>query len=113
MPPQGLPSTPRATRPALSPLHTTFPSTPAPPPYSTQPFKPSDSIFANATIPLSPASSSASSSSSSPYDGLAPRKRNPIVRLFSCFGREERARRRVERAEGFEKVGEGGHWTEC
>jgi hypothetical protein len=34
------------------------------------------------------------------------------VRLFCCFGREERARRKVLKETGFEKVGEMGHWSE-
>jgi hypothetical protein len=118
-PPLGLPTSPRANRQMamLSPLNTSFssnstsaqPWTPSPSPYSSNPQKPID-IFANATIPLSPSSST--SSSQNPYEGLEPRKRSGLARLFCCFGREERARRRVDRSRGFEKVGEMGHWSE-
>src|SRR5690242_3463127 len=70
-------------------------------------------IFANATIPLSPASSfSNDSSADALLEGLRPRKRSGFVRFFCCFGREERARRRVLRETGFEKVGLEGHWSE-
>jgi hypothetical protein len=70
-------------------------------------------IFINATIPLSPTSSSSSSTlRENPYAGLTPRKRSALGRLFRCFGRQERARRRVVRDTEFEKVGEAGHWTE-
>ncbi|KZM18613.1 uncharacterized protein EKO05_0000666 [Ascochyta rabiei] len=70
-------------------------------------------IFINATIPLSPASSTSNDSSSDTLlDGLAPRKRSGFARLFCCFGREERARRRALRATQFEKVGEKCHWSE-
>ncbi|KNG46786.1 hypothetical protein DDE82_006054 [Stemphylium lycopersici] len=118
--PNGLPSSPRANRQMqmLSPLDTSFPST-APhtsSPYSSgsekQPSKPVD-IFADATIPLSPASSTSSSTiKENPYEGLEPRKRSGLARLFCCLGREERARRRVNRSLEFEKVGEACHWTE-
>jgi hypothetical protein len=47
-----------------------------------------------------------------PFEGLAPRRRNGFARLFCCFGREERARRRVVRETEYEKVGEKCHWTE-
>ncbi|KAH7371343.1 hypothetical protein BKA66DRAFT_424140 [Pyrenochaeta sp. MPI-SDFR-AT-0127] len=127
--PTGLPSSPRANRQmqALSPLDTSFSSdgSRTPSPYSGASEKPSpqslvdtrhrnhDSlIFINATIPLSPASSTSSLQKEEPYEGLAPRKRSGFARLFSCFGREERARRRVTRATEFEKVGESCHWTE-
>ncbi|KAG9198608.1 hypothetical protein G6514_009784 [Epicoccum nigrum] len=136
--PVGLPQSPRATRPTLSPLDTTFPlpdtsrpssssSTPSSssetlasqstqsttPPY-TRGHRNADSlIFINATIPLSPASSTSNDSSHDGLlDGLAPRKRSGLVRLFCCFGREERARRKVLRETQFEKVGEKCHWSE-
>ncbi|CAO2653699.1 Nn.00g031100.m01.CDS01 [Neocucurbitaria sp. VM-36] len=128
--PIALPSSPRANRQMqmLSPLDTSFSSSEArtPSPYSGMSEKHSpqslidtrhrnrDSlIFANATIPLSPASSTSSSlHKESPYDGLTPRKRSGLARLFCCFGREERARRRVIRETEFEKVGEPCHWSE-
>ncbi|KAF1935663.1 hypothetical protein EJ02DRAFT_484090 [Clathrospora elynae] len=70
-------------------------------------------IFANATIPLSPTSSTSSSpGKENPYKGLKPRKRSGLARLFCCFGREERAQRRVERSLEFEQVGRDCHWTE-
>ena len=70
-------------------------------------------IFINATIPLSPVSSiSNDSTSDALLEGLVPRKRNGFARLFCCFSREERARRRVLRATQFEKVGEKSHWSE-
>lgn len=130
-PQTGLPSSPRVNRQMLLPLNTTFQIQD-----STQHNTPSSSsetlashsermtphtrhrnrdslIFANATIPLSPVSStSGESSSDTLLDGLTPRKRNGFVRFFCCFGREERARRRVLRETGFEKVGEKCHWTE-
>ncbi|KAF2821074.1 hypothetical protein CC86DRAFT_108299 [Ophiobolus disseminans] len=129
--PYGLPTSPRAHRQMLSPLDTTFRSnqtqTPttassSPSPYSDKASPQSlidtrhrnrDSlIFINATIPLSPSSTSSIPSKEDPYAGLAPRKRSGLARLFCCFGREERARRRVVRDTEFEKVGEAGHWTE-
>ncbi|KAH8723706.1 hypothetical protein GQ44DRAFT_568498, partial [Phaeosphaeriaceae sp. PMI808] len=126
--PYGLPSSPRVNRQMLSPIDTSFsasePRTPTTPsPYSDKVSPQSlidtrhrnhDSlIFINATIPLSPASTiSSSPSKESPYEGLAPRKRSGLARLFCCFGREERARRRVTRDTEFEKVGEASHWTE-
>ncbi|KAL6708068.1 hypothetical protein ACN47E_003502 [Coniothyrium glycines] len=127
--PAGLPASPRATRQILSPLTTSFPSTGSPlspSPYSgsTEASSPqtlveqrshtrSSLIFINATIPLSPVSSTTSSfTKESPYDGLTPRKRSGLARLFSCFGREERARRRMQRATQFEKVGDATHWSE-
>lgn len=126
----GLPASPRANRQMLSPIDTTFSTseesrchTEPPPPYtdaspntlaSARQHRNRDSlIFINATIPLSPSSSTSSSPiKENPYDGLAPRKRSGLARLFCCFGREERARRRVIRETEFEKVGEAGHWTE-
>lgn len=70
-------------------------------------------IFADATIPLSPMSTASSSlSKENPYEGLEPRKRSGLARLFSCLGREERARRRMNRSLEFEKVGDKCHWTE-
>ncbi|EAT87044.2 hypothetical protein HBI56_139840 [Parastagonospora nodorum] len=124
--PYGLPTSPRANRVMLSPITTSFPSNASsttPSPYSdgssprtlveTQQYRNRDSlIFINATIPLSPSSTSSSPHKENPYDGLVPRKRNGLARLFCCFGREERARRRVVRETEFEKVGEMGHWSE-
>ncbi|KAF1952374.1 hypothetical protein CC80DRAFT_179553 [Byssothecium circinans] len=123
-----LPSSPRATRQTLAPLNTSLrPTTsPDPSPYadlvsekSPQSFvdnrqRSRDSlIFANATIPLSPDMPPPSMEyKEQPFDGLAPRRRNGIARLFCCFGREERARRRANRFTEFEKVGEKCHWTE-
>ncbi|KAF2870455.1 hypothetical protein BDV95DRAFT_496191 [Massariosphaeria phaeospora] len=71
-------------------------------------------IFANATIPLSPASSISReyAAEKEGFEGLAPRKRSGLARLFCCFGREERARRRAMRFADFEQVGEDCHWTE-
>ncbi|KAF2846677.1 hypothetical protein T440DRAFT_354765, partial [Plenodomus tracheiphilus IPT5] len=133
----GLPPSPRANRQMLSPLDTALSTNNAtsqnPSPYSTasnsssastlvatQPPLRSHSslIFVNATIPLSPASSASTASPrkervGNPYDGLEPRKRSAFARLFCCFGREERARRRRDRSvEEFEKVGGSGHWSE-
>ncbi|KAI8941648.1 hypothetical protein NX059_002861 [Plenodomus lindquistii] len=126
-PPIGLPSSPR---PTLTPLTTTFPPRTYQPssPFSTTSStttlvapsrSPSSLIFINATIPLSPSSTSSTSSAnfsphkSNPYDGLQPKRRNGFARLFSCLGRRERARRRGEReVQEFEKVGGGGHWSE-
>ncbi|KAF2245467.1 hypothetical protein BU26DRAFT_508118 [Trematosphaeria pertusa] len=128
--PYGLPSSPRAIRQTLAPLDTSLrPMTsPGPSPYlasekrspqpSPQPFvdtrqRNRDSlIFINATIPLSPASSSENSFKEEPFDGLAPRKRTGLARLFCCFGRQERARRRATRFTEYEKVGEKCHWSE-
>jgi hypothetical protein len=128
MSPYGLPSSPRANRQMLSPLDTSFSSNESttPSPYSDKSEKASpqslidtrhrnrDSlIFINATIPLSPTSSTTSSTyKESPYEGLTARKRSGFARFFCCFGREERARRRIIRETEFEKVGEPGHWSE-
>jgi hypothetical protein len=123
--PYGLPASPRANRQMLLPIDTSFPSdqprTPTTP-YSdkmspqtlvdTRHRNRDSLIFINATIPLSPSSTSSSPSKESPYEGLTPRKRSGLARLFCCFGREERARRRIIRETEFEKVGEPGHWTE-
>ncbi|KAH6868703.1 hypothetical protein J4E91_005852 [Alternaria rosae] len=117
--PSGLPSSPRANRQMqmLSPLDTSFSanSSQTNSPYSStsekDSRKPRD-IFADATIPLSPASTTASHSKENPYEGLEPRKRSGLARLFCCLGREERARRRVNRSLEFEKVGEQCHWSE-
>ncbi|KAJ4987071.1 hypothetical protein SVAN01_07487 [Stagonosporopsis vannaccii] len=119
--PSGLPHSPRQT---LT-LHTTFPSQSTasgnntPSSSTTTLYTPrrqrsvSSLIFANATIPLSPASSfSNDSTADALLEGLRPRKRSGLVRFFCCFGREERARRRVLRETGFEKVGLDGHWSE-
>jgi hypothetical protein len=103
----------------LSPLDTSF-SCDSPPAYTLSPYSSTSEkhapkvvdIFANATIPLSPSSTSSSPIKENPYEGLAPRKRSGLARLFCCFGREERARRRVNRSMEFEKVGENCHWTE-
>ncbi|KAF1850705.1 uncharacterized protein K460DRAFT_274114 [Cucurbitaria berberidis CBS 394.84] len=128
--PMGLPASPRANRQMqlLSPLDTSFSSSESetPPPYSgasekQSPQSPVDTrqrnrdslIFVNATIPLSPASSTTSSlRKPDPYEGLTPRKRSVFARLFCCFGREERTKRRVMQATEFEKVGEPSHWSE-
>ncbi|EMD62266.1 hypothetical protein COCSADRAFT_161876 [Bipolaris sorokiniana ND90Pr] len=117
--PSGLPSSPRANRQMelLSPLDTSFPSSVSQTssPYSStsekQTLKSVD-IFADATIPLSPISTTSSMSKENPYAGLEPRKRSGLARLFSCLGREERARRRMNRSLEFEKVGDKCHWTE-
>jgi hypothetical protein len=130
-PPMGLPTSPRANRQMLSPLDTSFPlqtSTQGSTPSSSSETLASHSeqttthtrlrsrdslIFANATIPLSPVSSTSNDSTTDGLlDGLTPRKRNGLVRFFCCFGREERTRRRVMRETQFEKVGEKCHWTE-
>lgn len=122
--PYGLPTSPRANRPMLSPINTGFPSNQSrtPSPYSdasspatlveTRHRNHDSLIFINATIPLSPSSTSSSPSKENPYEGLTPRKRSGLARFFCCFGREERARRRIMRETEFEKVGEAGHWTE-
>ena len=117
--PSGLPSSPRANRQMqmLSPLDTSFPSdsSQTPSPYSSTSEKQSEKardIFADATIPLSPASSTSSTRKANPYEGLEPRKRSGLARLFCCLGREERARRRMNRSLEFEKVGEDCHWSE-
>lgn len=130
--PYGLPHTPRAKPQMLSPLTTTLPTDKS---EATTPLTPySDNtnekvspqtlvdtrhrnrdslIFINATIPLSPASSTSSSPfKENPYEGLTPRKRSGFARFFCCFGREERARRRIVRETEFEKVGEASHWSE-
>jgi hypothetical protein len=127
--PYGLPTSPRANRPMLSPINTSF-SPESGTPTTLSPYSDSSSprtlveptrhrrnqdslIFINATIPLSPSSSTSSSAKeNNPYEGLTPRKRSGFARLFCCFGREERARRRIARDTEFEKVGEAGHWTE-
>ncbi|CAI6330496.1 unnamed protein product [Periconia digitata] len=124
----GLPSSPRAFRQTLDPINTSLrPATSGnPSPYtdsasekqSPQSFidnrqRNRDSlIFANATIPLSPNASPIMEYKEQPFDGLAPRPRNGLARLFCCFGREERARRRAMRFAEYEKVGEKCHWTE-
>ncbi|KAF1946959.1 hypothetical protein EJ02DRAFT_393463 [Clathrospora elynae] len=118
--PTGLPSSPQANRQMqmLSPLNTSFLSNQSPPPYSASSSLGKRTpqlidIFANATIPLSPKSSTSSlPSKDNPYKGLEPRKRSGLARLFCCFGREERAQRRVERSLEFEQVGKDCHWTE-
>jgi len=138
--PYGLPTTTRANRQMLAYLETTLPASrdqsPTPnsalssdPSYSEKSAHYSDKtsphplintrhrnrdslIFINATVPLSPTSSSSSHTRENPYAGLAPKKRNAFGRLFCCFGRQERARRRVVRDTEFEKIGEVGHWTE-
>lgn len=71
-------------------------------------------IFADATIPTSPASSTSSGIAKEVFQlGAAPRKRLGFARLFSCFGQEQRARRRAARKrEVYEKAGVGVHWTE-
>ncbi|KAF2450344.1 hypothetical protein P171DRAFT_426747 [Karstenula rhodostoma CBS 690.94] len=125
--PYGLPSSPRATRPGLSPLDTSFRSTPAsysdatPSPNekssphsftNTRPRRRDSLIFANATIPLSPPPSPPSAYKENPFEGVTPRRRNAFARFFCCLGREERARRRAAWADEFEQVGEKRHWTE-
>lgn len=132
----GLPSSPRSQRENLSPLDTTMSNHNSPSTHSaysdltSSPYsfhekssrkafmdprvRNHDSlIFANATIPLSPTSSTSSSEPlDRPMNGLAPRKRNGFARLFCCFGRDERARRRFARENDFEKVGNDRHWSE-
>jgi hypothetical protein len=128
----GLPASPRSPRQMLYPIDTGMSmnspsekhSSYTPSPYGTpreipsrQVFldprtrSPESMIFANATVPLSPTSSNVSSEGKA-LDGLAPRKRNGFARLFSCFGRDERARRRIARENDFQKVGEVSHWSE-
>ncbi|RMZ70103.1 hypothetical protein GMOD_00000157 [Pyrenophora seminiperda CCB06] len=120
--PSGLPSSPRVNRQMqmLSPIETSYSDTTprnsssSPNPTTSEKPKARD-IFAEATIPLSPATSASSSGSynkEDPYAGLAPRKRSGFARLFCCLGREERARRRADRHLEFVKVGEEVHWTE-
>ncbi|KAF1832058.1 hypothetical protein BDW02DRAFT_571468 [Decorospora gaudefroyi] len=101
----------------LSRLDTSFSShsPERPSPYSStseKQYRDSPDIFASATIPLSPASTSWSPRKENPYAGLEPRKRNAFARLFCCLGREERARRRVVWATEFETVGDKVHWSE-
>jgi hypothetical protein len=131
----GLPASPRSPRQMLYPIDTGMSmnsptgkhSSYTPSPYGTpreipsrQVFldprtrSPESMIFANATVPLSPTTSSNGSSRSEgkALDGLAPRKRNGFVRLFCCFGRDERARRRIARDNDFQKVGDVHHWSE-
>ena len=125
--PCGLPSSPRAIRQTLPTLNTNLRPTTSPSLYtdttpeklSSQSFLDSRSrnrdslIFVNATVPLSPVSSTESMDyKEQPFGGLAPRRRNGLARLFCCFGREERARRRATRDTEYEKVGEKCHWTE-
>ncbi|KAF2004683.1 hypothetical protein P154DRAFT_36289 [Amniculicola lignicola CBS 123094] len=124
--PRGRPTTSRQGS-MLSPIITSFPSpssqrcdSAASSPYKDVPerrIRNQDSlIFVNATIPLSPTAPNHQENTSAPYDGVAPRKRSGFARLFCCFGREERARRRAVRMEwnnmSYEKVGEDIHWTE-
>lgn len=124
----GLPTSPRAFRTPLEPINTSLrPATSV----GTSPYSDSVSekqspqsftdnrqrrrdsmIFVNATIPLSPEASPVMKYEEQPFDGLAPRPRNGLARLFCCFGREERARRRAQRFAEYEKVGEKCHWTE-
>ncbi|KAF2262192.1 hypothetical protein CC78DRAFT_325365 [Lojkania enalia] len=66
-------------------------------------------IFAQATIPLSPATTAPSCEPEPFYDPV--QKRSVFARLFCCFGREERIRRRKARDLEFEKP-ENLHWTE-
>jgi hypothetical protein len=130
----GLPATPRSARQMLYPIDTAMSlkspsekhSSYTPSPYGTpreipsrqvfvdpRAHSPESMIFANATIPLSPTSSNRSSSSEGrALSGLTPRKRNGFARLFCCFGREERARRRIARETDFKKVGDASHWSE-
>jgi hypothetical protein len=124
--PCGLPSSPKAFRHPLPALDTNFraPSslysdtTPekksAPSFIDTRQRNRDSLIFANATIPLSPVSSTTESMDykEQSFDGLAPRRRNGFARLFCCFGREERARRRATKEMDYEKPREKCHWTE-
>ncbi|PVI01901.1 hypothetical protein DM02DRAFT_654044 [Periconia macrospinosa] len=120
----GLPSSPRANRQPLTPINTTgvpySDNMSAASEKSTSPSSFIDTrqrnrdslIFANATIPLSPQASPSMEYKEQPFEGLAPRPRNGLARLFCCFGREERARRRAMRSLEYEKVGEKCHWSE-
>lgn len=126
--PYGLPSSPRAIRHNLPAINTNVRPTTSPTPYTdktpekqpapvfidTRQRNRDSLIFVNATIPLSPISASSSTMEykEQPFQGLAPRRRNGLARLFCCFGREERARRRAMRDLEYEKVGEKCHWTE-
>lgn len=71
-------------------------------------------IFADAIIPTSPASSTSSGIAKETFElGVPIRKRSGFARLFSCFGREQRARRKAERENtAYEKAGVEVHWTE-
>ena len=126
----GIPTSPRANRQnsLLAPLDTSYSSRNnalTPSPYSGASEKPSpqssidtkhrhrDSlIFVNATIPISPVSSTDSIQKVDPYAGVTPRKRSPFARFFTCLGREERARRKAFMDQDFVKVGESSHWSE-
>ena len=121
--PYGLPPSPRPDRHELPRLETDFrydmnkhsaTSEKSQPSFVDSRVRRQDSlIFVNATIPISPTSStSLESPHGAPMDGLAPRRRSPLARLFCCFGREERARRRAARFTDYEKVGEASHWSE-
>ncbi len=127
----GIPSSPRANRQnqMLAPLDTSYSSrneshTPSPYSGASEKVSPQSTtldsrhrnrdslIFANATIPLSPVSSTDSIKKEDPYAGLAPRKRSAFARFFTCLGREERARRKAFMEQEFVKVGESSHWSE-
>lgn len=118
IPKMSTPQQPHKQQQSGAPKHTplshlpplTLPTTPRPLPCSR-----SSLLFATAILPPSPSPVSPSPPpTEDPFAGLAPGRRNAFTRLLCCFGREERARRRVmwESRGGFEKVGEGGHWSE-
>jgi hypothetical protein len=121
----GLPTSPYPTRvQKLSPIDTSFRNDSACPSSTSEKVSPSvfidtrirrkDSlIFVNATIPLTPVTSSSfNEKDNSPFDGLVPRKRSAFARLFCCLGRQEKARRAAMRGLEYEKVGEKMHWSE-
>ncbi|KAF2279244.1 uncharacterized protein EI97DRAFT_430341 [Westerdykella ornata] len=116
-----LPASPRANRSQLFSINTDVCNTTTPP--MSEKTVPQDLVdrrgrrrdslvFIDATIPTSPLSSTSTHEPDAAFDGLVPRRRNGFARLFSCFGREERARRRTERHTEYVKVGEDRHWTE-
>ncbi|KAF2736791.1 hypothetical protein EJ04DRAFT_510893 [Polyplosphaeria fusca] len=120
----GLPASPRPINTSLPPYSTTSPTT-TPTPSSAISTKngllidnrnhaPSDLIFANATIPLSPTTSSSSSSitSNEKFLDTPLKKRTALARLFCCFGAQERARRRRNRYVMEYERPEDLHWSE-
>ena len=121
----GLPSTPRAKRETVTTvvtvmeddLHSAASSftlvneKPRQMFVDTRPRNHDSIMFANATIPVSPTDSDCSDAQDA-MNGLQPRPRNGFARLFCCFGREARARRRYERENYYEPAGKKLHWSE-